>query len=321
LQIFNRTAGRRESRPMRRILFITATRIGDAVISTGLLDHLQRRWPQARFTIACGPVASGVFERMPGLDRLIPMPKRKWDGHWFKLWTQVVRARWDLVVDLRGSGTALFLHARQRVVLRGGRRPGLRLNHLAAGFGLDPAPLPVVWIGPEDRDRAAALLPSQVPLIGLGPTANWAGKVWPAERFVALFWALRATRFPEARPVILAGPGATEAAMAAGVLAALPEAIDLTGRLTLPEAAACLARMTIFIGNDSGLMHLAAAAGTPTLGLFGPSRVDEYAPSGRRAGFVVAPGPTGSAPMEDLTIEAALAAALALLDRQDDASA
>jgi ADP-heptose:LPS heptosyltransferase len=112
-----------------------------------------------------------------------------------------------------------------------------------------------------------------------------------------------------------------EAAMAQPVLAALPGAIDLAGRLSLSEAAACLARMSLFIGNDSGLMHLAAAAGTPTLGLFGPSPVDEYAPSGRRAGFVVAPGPAGAAPMAALTVEAAAEAAIALLREEGRAAA
>jgi ADP-heptose:LPS heptosyltransferase len=133
---------------------------------------------------------------------------------------------------------------------------------------------------------------------------------------------LRAGPLPGARPVVFAGPGAVEAEMARPVLAALPGAIDLAGRLSLPEAAACLARMNLFVGNDSGLMHLAAAAGAPTLGLFGPSPADEYAPSGRRAGFVVAPGPAGAAPMAALTVAAAAAAAMALLqDNQGSAAA
>ena len=71
--------------------------------------------------------------------------------------------------------------------------------------------------------------------------------------------------------------------MAAPLLQALPDAIDLVGWLSVPEAAACLARAALFVGNDSGLMHLAAAAGAPTLGLFGPTDAAEYAPSGRRA--------------------------------------
>lgn len=310
---------RRGSAP--RILFITATRIGDAVISTALLRDLLDRYPTARFTVACGPVAAGVFSAMPRLERLILMPKMKWDGHWFKLWAQVLGQRWDLVIDLRGSGTALFLWARQRRILKGGRRPGSRLGQLGESMGLDPVPLPVTWTTPQDRARAAELLPPGVPLIGLGPTANWAGKVWPAERFVALFEQLRATTLPGARPVIFAGPGDAEAALARPVLAALPEAIDLAGRLTLPEVAACFARLDLFIGNDSGLMHLAAAAGTPTLGLFGPSPVDEYAPAGRRTSVVVAPGPRAKAPMDGITVAAAAEAARALLERKEQDAA
>jgi heptosyltransferase-3 len=296
------------------------------VISTGILNDLLERHPTARFTVACGPVAAGVFSAMPRLERLILMPKRKWDGHWFKLWGEVVRARWDLVVDLRGSGTAFFLAARRRRVLKGGRRPGRRLAQLAESMGLAPPPLPVAWTSAADRARARALLPEGVALIGLGPTANWAGKVWPSERFVALFEGLRDRHLPAlgmegARAVIFAGPGPVEAAMAQPVLAALPDAIDLAGRLSLSEAAACLARMSLFIGNDSGLMHLAAAAGAPTLGLFGPSPADEYAPSGRRAGFVVAPGPAGAAPMSALTVEAAATAAVAMLTDEGHAAA
>jgi ADP-heptose:LPS heptosyltransferase len=296
------------------------------VISTGVLQDLLERHPTARFTVACGPVAAGVFTGMPRLERLILMPKQKRDAHWFKLWGQVVRTRWDMVVDLRGSGTAFFLAARQRRVMLGGRRPGLRLAQLAASMGVAPPPLPVAWTSAADRARARALLPEGVPLIGLGPTANWPAKVWPGERFVGLFETLRDQHLPRlgmegARAVIFSGPGPMEAAMAQPVLAALPDAIDLAGRLSLSEAAACLARMSLFIGNDSGLMHLAAAAGTPTLGLFGPSPVDEYAPSGRRAGFVVAPGPAGAAPMAALTVEAAAEAAMALLKEEGRAAA
>jgi ADP-heptose:LPS heptosyltransferase len=81
----------------------------------------------------------------------------------------------------------------------------------------------------------------------------------------------------------------------------------------LSQAAACLARCTIFIGNDSGLMHLAAAAGAPTLGLFGPSQASEYAPAGRRTAIAVAPGPAGQAPIDQLSVAAAFAAARGLL--------
>ena len=295
-----------------RILFITANRLGDAVLSTGLLDHLLRTYPEARFTVACGPVAEGVFLRMPRRDRTLVLEKQRFDWHWFGLWRQVAFTRWDLVLDLRGSAMAFLVPARRRAVLRGGARTGHKTAQLASVLGLATPPLPVGWVAEADRVRAAGLLPGAGPFVGLGPTANWVGKTWPAERFVALFGALAAV-LPGARAVVFAGPGAAERAMAAPVLAALPDAVDLGGVLSLPEASACLARCALFVGNDSGLMHLSAAVGTPTLGLFGPTPAREYAPAGRRAAAVLAEGPEGAAPMEALAVEAAMEAALRLL--------
>ena len=92
-----------------RILFISSTRIGDAVLSTGLLDHLMRTHPDARFTMVCGRVAEGVFRRMPGLDRLIAVEKRPYSLHWLDIWGQLATTRWDLVVDLRASAIAWLL--------------------------------------------------------------------------------------------------------------------------------------------------------------------------------------------------------------------
>ncbi|MCO6417211.1 glycosyltransferase family 9 protein [Siccirubricoccus sp. KC 17139] len=299
-----------------RILFISSTRIGDAVLSTGLLDHLIHRHPGAEVVVACGPAAEGVFARMPNRVRTILLRKHRWKLHWLRLWRQVAGTRWDLVVDLRASAFAFTVWAGRRVVMRGGRHPGHRLAQLGALLGLAPPPLPVAWTAPEDRARAAALLPGGGAWIGLGPTANWAGKVWPPERFVALFEALTgpAGPLPGARAAVLGGPGAMERDMAAPVLAALGgRAVDLVGRLALPEAAAVLARCALFVGNDSGLMHLSAAAGTPTLGLFGPSRVEEYGPSGPRAAAAVAPDSPALGSMAGLTLETALAAAQGLL--------
>jgi ADP-heptose:LPS heptosyltransferase len=294
-----------------RILFITSSRIGDAVISTGILERLRLQNASARITVACGPLAAPLFERMPGLDRLILFEKEAFDAHWLRLWTKLAWHLWDRVVDVRGSGISIFLAARRRTILRGGRRPGRRYEQLGASLGFAPAPLPVSWTSPEDDAKAAALL-GEGPVIGLGPTANWDGKIWPAERFVAVYQAL-AARIPGARAAIFAGPGAAEAALAAPVLAALPDAINLVGKLTLPEVAACMRRVRIFIGNDSGLMHIAAAAGAPTLGLFGRSRADEYAPAGPHTACAVAPGPAGEASMAALSVDAVLAAADGLL--------
>ncbi|MDO9708205.1 glycosyltransferase family 9 protein [Paracraurococcus lichenis] len=299
-----------------RILFISSTRIGDAVLSTGLLDHLIRTYPHAKIAVACGPVAEGVFARMPNRAWTIVLAKRRFRAHWWELWREVAGQRWDIVVDLRGSAFAWLVRARKRYVIRGGRQPGHRLAHLGALLGLDPPPLPVAWFNQADRARAAKLLPGEGMWIALGPTANWDRKVWPAERFVALFRALTAPGAPleGACAAILGGPGPQERAMAAPVLEALGDrAVDLVGALALPEVAAVLARCALFVGNDSGLMHLSAATGTPTLGLFGPSRVEEYAPAGRRTATAVAPGSPALDSMPGLTLESALAAAERLL--------
>ncbi len=297
-----------------RILFITATRIGDAVLSTGLLAHLLERHPGARITVACGPAAVGVFERMPGRIATLIVQKRRADLHWLALWARTVATVWDLVVDLRGSALSWLLAARRRAIFRGGRRPGHRLGHLGAVLQLQPPPLPVAWFGEVERRRAATLLTLERRWIALGPTANWDGKIWPARRFIELAGALQAV-LPGAGVALFGGPGGDERARAAPVLAGLPMAVDLCGALSLSEVAACLARCALFVGNDSGLMHLAAAAGVPTLGLFGPSPADEYAPVGRCAGFVEADGPAGLAPIAALPVERVLAAATALLER------
>jgi ADP-heptose:LPS heptosyltransferase len=296
-----------------RILFVTSNRLGDAVLSTGLLDHLIRTYPLARISVVCGPAAEGVFARMPNRARTIVLDKRPYSLHWLPLWAGAATTLWDLVVDIRGSALSFMVPTRRRAVMR--RRLGHKIAQLGAVLGLDPPPLPVAWTAAEDRAHAAILLPVGRPVIGLGPTANWQPKTWPAERFAALFHNLASGPLQGAVPAVFGGPGEAEAAMAAPLLAALPGAIDLVGRLSLPEVAACLARCALFVGNDSGLMHLAAAAGAPTLGLFGPTPAHEYAPTGVNATAVL----SSSERMQDLSVEAACAAATRLVERAEAA--
>ena len=84
---------------------------------------------------------------------------------------------------------------------------------------------------------------------------------------------------------------AEERSSAEAVLAAVPgeRQIDLVGTEDLLTLAACLQRCSFYVGNDSGLMHVAAATGIPTLGLFGPSREVHYAPRGKNAACVRTP--------------------------------
>lgn len=272
-----------------RILFITANRLGDAILSTGLLHELHLRFPKARFTVACGPAAAGIFAAMPNLERLIVMQKLPWARHWWELWKQVALTRWRFIIDLRGSGIGQFLLARRRRVYNGA---GPRLHKVVALTNVLKLPKPAspkIWIGEEHRAAAAKLWPQDNrPVLALGPTANWGGKIWPGERFAEL--ALRLTAedgiLPGARIAVFGGPG--EEALAAPTLQRLPadRTLDLVGRLDLLTIAAALARSSLYIGNDSGLMHLAAATGVPTVGLFGPSKEQVYGPWGEKTAAV-----------------------------------
>jgi lipopolysaccharide heptosyltransferase III len=270
------------------LLFVTATRIGDAVLSTGLLAYLIERYSGARLTIAAGPVAAPLFEAVPGLERLAVIRKQRWSLHWLPLFSAVASRRWDLVVDLRGSALAWLLRAGERKVMAKGDAREHRVRQLGRLFDLDPPPNPCLWTAPHHERAASVLVPPSGPVLAIGPAANWRGKQWRAERFADL--ALRLTSadgpMPGVRVAVLAA--SHERKQAEALLAAIPPArrIDLVGRINLLTAAAVLRRCSLFIGNDTGLMHIAAASGTPTLGLFGPSPVSQYAPWGQHAAFV-----------------------------------
>jgi heptosyltransferase III len=317
------------------ILLVTATRIGDAVLSTGLLSYLIERHRGARLTIAAGPPAAPLFEWVPGLERIVVVNKRPWQLHWLPLYAAVAPRRWDLVVDLRGSALAWLLWSGARKVMGKGDPREHRVCQLGRLFDLDPPPSPRLWTAPHHDRAAAALIPAGGPVLAIGPAANWRGKEWRAERFAELARRLTAAggMVPGARIAVLAA--AHERPQAEPLLEAVPEnrRIDLVGKVDLPTAAAALQRCTLFIGNDTGLMHIAAAVGTPTLGLFGPSPVEQYAPWGPHAAYVrssespatmFAPGfdhrTTGSL-MDGLSVDAAEEAAGRLWETAASAAA
>src|SRR6266700_4602677 len=262
------------------ILFVTATRIGDAVLSTGLLSHLVERFPGVRLTIAAGPVDAPLFEAVPGLDEVLVLRKRRWGLHWLPLYARAAARRWDLVVDLRGSALAWLVRAGERRVMAKGDPHEHRVRQLGRLFGLDPPPSPMLWTAPRHERAADALLPPGPPVLAIGPAANWRGKQWRAGRFAELAQRLTGAGGPLAGARVAVLAAAHERAQAAPLLAAPGGVIDLVGKTDLLTAAAVLRRCSLFIGNVTGLMHIAAASGTPTLGLFGPSPVEQYAPWG-----------------------------------------
>lgn len=319
-----------------RLLFITANRVGDAVLSTGLLAHLIETHPDIEVTVAAGPAAAPLFGAVPGLKRVLITRKARFGLHWPALWRRVVGTRWDVAVDLRRSALLYTLRAERRLVLPHGGHSRHRVVELAETVGLaETPPAPCLWWREAHSANAERLLPDGAPILGIGPTANWPGKVWPADRFAETVAALTAPGAPlaQARVAVFGGP--EERLQAAPLLRAIPRdrRVDLVGKVDLPTAAACLARCRLFIGNDSGLMHMAAAVGVPTLGLFGPSPEALYAPWGPHCAHVRTPESFEeivSAPdydylstrcyMESLPTGSVLAGARALIERTREAA-
>jgi ADP-heptose:LPS heptosyltransferase len=311
------------------ILYISSSRIGDAVLASGLLKRLYDEIPNARFTIVAGPPSAPLYRDLPNLERIIVMEKSKGGGHWFKLWTQVRGRRWGLVLDRRGSSIARFLSAKKRAIHRrvGEREPVHKVIEAARLLGLtDDPPTPYLFTSPATEAKAQGLLGEGGPILAIGPAANWIGKTWPVERFALTAVQLmeKGAPFEHGRLLILGGPEDWRAAEP--LRRSLPRErwIDLTGQGDLLVTYAALKRARLYIGNDSGLMHLAAAAGTPTVGLFGPSDERLYGPWGSNTRVVRGPrsfsqiqaiDPTLSQPvchMLDLPAAAVLASAEAL---------
>ncbi len=268
------------------ILFVTASRIGDAVLSSGLLRKLHEEMPQALFTIAAGPVSAPLFRDMPNLKQLIVLEKRPWAGHWLKLWRLARPTPWGLVVDMRGSGLSRFLRSRRKAVNGRGSVAGEPVHKVIEAARLlnlaDDPPAPHLYVAEETQAAADALIAGEGPLLAIGPGANWGGKAWAAERFAVIAAKLLEPDGPLAGGRLLLLGGEDDRLTCRIVRHALPRArvVDLCGRADLLTVYAALKRARLFLGNDSGLMHMAAAAGAPTLGLFGPSDERLYAPWG-----------------------------------------
>ncbi|MEI6440128.1 MAG: glycosyltransferase family 9 protein [Alphaproteobacteria bacterium] len=298
-------------------------------MSSGLVRRLSQEIPQARFTIVAGPAAAGLYKDLPGLQEIILFEKAKDGGHWFRLWRQVRKTQWGLVVDMRGSALSGFLNRKRRAVFKRNLGPPVHKVIEAArvlNLEADP-PAPFLFTSAETEAHAAELTAGEGPILALAPAANWVGKTWPLERFAQVAIRLLGEGGPlhGGRIMVLGGPEDVGAVSALRHVVPMDRFIDLVGKVDLLTTFASLKHARIFIGNDSGLMHMAAAAGAPTLGLFGPSDEALYGPWGEKTRIIRGPRdyPTIRAVdpgfqqtmchMMDLPVEAVVDAAMKLL--------
>jgi ADP-heptose:LPS heptosyltransferase len=197
----------------------------------------------------------------------------------------------------------------RRAVHRPGGDPVHKVIEAARLLKLEQAPPgPHLYTSPEIEARAEALTRGEGPILAVAPAANWIGKTWPAERFALVARELLGPRGPLAggRLMVLGGPTDRDTLPALRSVAPRERLIDLVGREDLLVSYAALKRARLFIGGDSGLMHMAAAAGAPTLGLFGPSDERLYAPWGPRARTVRGPRGFGEIRAQDPDLNQAI---------------
>ena len=314
------------------ILFIAPSRLGDAVLASGLVRTLSEEVENARFTIAASALTAPLFAETPGLARLEIIDKQPLGLHWLSLWRRTRGKPWGLVVDLRGSALAALLRPKRRAVKRKSPAGAHKVIEAASLLKLEATPpAPFLFTSDETRGRAASLTAGRGPILAIGPASHWRGKAWPAERYATLARALLGAggALEGGRLMVVGGPDDRHAA--SPVLAAVPRnmVIDLVGRESLLGVYAALAHARLYVGSDSGLMHMAAAAGAPTLGLFGPSDEHLYGPWGAQTAAVRGPRRfedflaldpklnQAVGHMLDLKVESVLQAATTLLARTE----
>ena len=296
-----------------RFLVLRGGAIGDFIATLPVLQALRTQWPAATIEIWGYPhiadlaVAAGLAQAVVSLDRaemarfFVPEPSftdaqvaavRSFDLIFNYLHDPVGQVRSNLL--LAGAKQVL---SGSPIIKRGPAVPFLLepLQALAI-YETDGTPaldFPAA-LRARGRERLHTLGLRGRPMV-VHPGSGSPTKNWPAERFIEILRRLRA-----AGRETVAVLGEADVAEAAVLARELPEMPVLVG-LTLTELAATLAECGAFLGNDSGIAHLAAAVGLPTTAIFGPSDADVWAPRGR-GGVTVLRAPEKE--LERLTVAA-----------------
>lgn len=261
------------------VLVVRFGALGDVVLTTPLLRVLRRLHPTARITLVTKAAWAPLFAAHPHVtvvDALAP-------GEPLRSLVRRLRATaWDYRLDLHGSLRSRLLRhlvggrwngwpkprVRRALRIRGGPRLGGALppvaeQYFAAARALGAVPdggPPEIHPTPDDDGRAAALAPDG-PFVALAPGASRATKRWPPSH-----WDQLARRLDDAGLPTVAVGTADER----GLVSAARDACGIG----LGPTAALLRRAVVVVANDSGLMHLATAVGTPVVALFGPTHPD-----------------------------------------------
>lgn len=283
---------------VRRVLLVRLRSIGDTVLMTPCITALKRWKADVEVDVLVEPFCAPVVEAHPDVAQVVTARRAFADR---ASAARVLRLRrYDLAINLNGGTTAAMLAlasgARVRVGFAGYRQPWLAncrvtsshdvwrrtdvhtVEHqlaLVAGIGVPTGPAGSTSLAttPSARESAARRLAAvgleAAPYAVLHPDASLDAKRWPAERFARLAESLVCERGLRAVVVGVDPDLVRAAAGAAGV--AMPD-------LSLAETMALIERAALFVGNDSGPAHVAAAFGRPAVVVFGPSNVELWRP-------------------------------------------
>jgi heptosyltransferase-3 len=274
-----------------RILIVKLDRIGDMVNTTPVFDALRARFPGARLDVVGHPASLAVLSGDPRVGERFVFrsslyhPVRVFHLRW-REWLLVFKLLWrryPLVVYLRGSFPFLLLGATSRVAATKFiiAEPVIvrYFNALEALLGPLPRFAPRLAVDPAAARFADGLLAAgdrrPGPRVVIHAAASTATRVWPPERFAALADQL-ADRCA-ANVHFLGGPGERAGLDAIARLARHTHSYHST--LRLPQVAAVIAASDLFIGNDSGLSHIATAVGTRLVVLWGSANLSMSRPA------------------------------------------
>lgn len=298
-----------DTRPPRRVLVVTLRFLGDALLSTPLVRSLKQRWPGAAIDVLVFAGTEGVFEGNPDVAQVLAVPESAGAGATLRQAAALWR-RYDLSV-IAQTGTRPFLFGwaagRRRIglvspdigkswwkralldryaVFGGGAARVLENQRIAALLGLDTAPVvvpPSAGWGPLEIGRALGFDPAVNRYAVVHPSPRWRYKQWTREGWRELIRSLAGQGL---RVVITGGPGEAERAYLDTVLTGVAEdtVVRVDGLWTLSQTADVLRGAALFVGPDTATTHLAAACGTPTVAIYGPTDPSIWGPWPAREG-------------------------------------